>query len=222
MKCTDAKSLLSQYLDGAVTGSQMHSISTHLGECPPCRGDYTHLRGTQLLLASLGRRQAPPELALQIRVAISRERSQTLGRRLRSLGDRAEEKLNAFLMPATAGLVSAVLMFAILIGGLWPMHLTALNNDVPTSLFIPPRITGSAVVGSFAAGSDEAPILVETYIDQHGRVQDYRIIAGEDTDAVRTELNRTLIFTVFEPAVMLGRRVPSRVVLTFANVNVRG
>src|SRR5436853_208828 len=54
MTCAQAKSLFSPYLDGAVTGTQMHAISQHLQFCALCRREYISLQQTQQLLAKVG------------------------------------------------------------------------------------------------------------------------------------------------------------------------
>jgi len=40
MKCTEVRALFSSYLDGAVTGVEMHEISGHLRECVTCQPEY--------------------------------------------------------------------------------------------------------------------------------------------------------------------------------------
>src|SRR2546430_1259498 len=77
MKCAQAKSLFSLYLDGAVTGTQMRALSQHLQTCGDCRQEYLSLQHTQQLLAKLARRKAPNDLALKLRVAISQEVAQS-------------------------------------------------------------------------------------------------------------------------------------------------
>ena len=81
MICARAKSLLSRYLDGAVTGKEMQSVSGHVAECAACRRRFETLKLTQMSVSRLGRKQAPPELALQIRLALSREAARTPNRR---------------------------------------------------------------------------------------------------------------------------------------------
>ena len=75
MRCTDAKPLFSSYMDGAVSGVEMHEISNHLKQCADCQQEYVLLENTRSLVSSLGRRQPPSDLALKIRVAISSTRS---------------------------------------------------------------------------------------------------------------------------------------------------
>ena len=57
VKCADAKELLSPYLDGAVTGTEMQALQGHLNRCPACLREYKLLRQTQQLLMSVGRVQ---------------------------------------------------------------------------------------------------------------------------------------------------------------------
>ena len=119
MKCAEAKSLLSPYLDGAVTGTQMHAVSQHLNACTRCKQEYASLQLTQELLGKIGRRLAPADLSLKLRVAISKEVARSNRPSFPGLLMRLENMLNAFLVPATAGLVSALLVF-----GFFPKLLT--------------------------------------------------------------------------------------------------
>ena len=40
MTCAQAKPLFSPYLDGAVTGTQMRDLSSHIEDCGQCRRQY--------------------------------------------------------------------------------------------------------------------------------------------------------------------------------------
>jgi hypothetical protein len=220
MTCSKIQKNFSSYLDGAVNGSEMHAINAHLETCDACRRDYNGLRNTQVLLAAAGRRKAPPELALQLRVAVSRERARTSQDHWQGFQVRFQNAFDAFMLPATAGLVTAVLIFGILINFLVPVQ-AASSNDVPTMLYIPPRLA-MAPYGLDRADGNDSPVVIETYVDANGRVQDYRILSGDDSGSMRSQLNQALIFTIFEPAQAFGRKVPGRVVLSFSSVRVRG
>ena len=50
MRCIEANRLLSQYLDGAVTGAEMQALRRHLDACPACSHEYALLRKTQQML----------------------------------------------------------------------------------------------------------------------------------------------------------------------------
>ena len=54
LQCPQAKRLLSPYLDGAVTGTEMLALQNHFAQCPTCHGEYQALRRTQQLLVNIG------------------------------------------------------------------------------------------------------------------------------------------------------------------------
>lgn len=222
MKCTQAKSLFSTYLDGAVTGLQMRAIGEHLEACPACAAEYAGLRQTQVLVASLGRKKAPADLALKLRVALSNEARMTARLRWEGVWVRLEDALNGFMLPATAGLVSALLMFGLLMGYLAvPPSVRAARNDVPTLLYTPPQLTASQFDLSAIQADDS--LVVETYVDENGRVQDYRILnAPHASEQLIREVDNFMIFTVFRPATAFGQPAPGRVVLSFSKVSVKG
>ena len=215
MDCKQAKSLFSIYLDGAVSGHEMRAISAHLENCDPCHASYVSLQRTQALLSSLGSRKAPSDLPLRLQLAIQRERSRGPAHTLRNFGLRLEHTINSLLLPATAGLVTAVVMFGVLIGF---FALPEIANDVPTSLYTPPRLAA----GPYAIEGLETPVMIEASVDATGRVQDYRILSGHDSDSLRVKIDSALIFTTFEPARAFGAPASGRVVLAFATVSVKG
>lgn len=224
MNCDRARSLFSSYLDGAVPGRQMQAISRHLGECADCRAEYAAWRRTQQLVSSLGLKPAPPELVLRLRVAISEAAAQRPQYRLRGLLVRMQNIADAFMLPATAGLVTAVIFFGVLIGFMaMPMQLSAARDDVPTLLYTPPRLQALPSELGLQSAANSEPVVVETLVDANGRVQDYRIISGPaDAHGLEPQLNNIMIFTTFQPATTFGVPTSGRAVLSFAKINVRG
>ena len=223
MTCTQAKRLFSPYLDGAVTGKQMHAMSEHLASCAECNHEYTLLTHSQRLLTSLGRKPAPADLALKLRVAISREAAAVRRPLFAGLWIRLENALDAFMVPATAGAITAILVFGLLLGFFaLPGQLQASTEDVPLLLYTAPELQSTAMgigVGSINADS----LVIEAYVDANGRVEDYRIVSGpDDAGKLLPELNNALIFTVFRPATALGRPTAGRAVLSFSKINVKG
>jgi anti-sigma factor RsiW len=220
MNCTEIQSMFSPYLDGAMSGREMHAIEQHLQACPLCHTEYAALTRTQALVAGLGRRPAPPELALQLRVALSHQASRSLGRRLDALWVRLENAINVVMVPATAGILTSIFAFGLLIGVFAPGPLQG-AQDVPTSLYTPPQLAAAPFDSLGVAGAES--LVVEIAVDAQGRVQDYRILSGpKDAQNLLPKLNQMLIFTVFQPATNFGRPIPGRTVLTFSKVNVRG
>ncbi len=223
MTCTQIKELFSPYLDGRASGSEMRALTRHLEQCDPCAREYAAMQRTQQLLAGLGRKKAPADLALKLRLAISREAA--LKRRPRFEGAlvRLQNALNAFMVPATAGLVSAVLTFGLLLGFFaLPTELEARSGDVPLMLYTGPQLEQSAFGTSLGNMGDDS-VVVEAYVDANGRVEDYRILSQPDeAKAVLPQLKNLLIFTTFRPALSMGRPTTGTAVLSFSKISVKG
>src|SRR5882724_8962074 len=113
LQCPQAKPMLSPYLDGVVTGTEMLALERHMSACADCNGHYSSLRNTQRLLASAGRPKAPADLGLKLRLAISREVAQSKRPPFEGLWVRLENSFRASLVPATAGFLSALVIFGI-------------------------------------------------------------------------------------------------------------
>jgi len=221
MTCSEAKPQFSSYMDHSMSGKQMRNITEHLDSCRACRSEFTLLCNTQKLVSGLGRRQPPSDLALKLRVMISQELAQSRRKPFEGLLVRLENAFNAFMVPATAGIVSAIIIFGLLIGVLYPTQISQ-SNDVPTLLYTPPELSLSPF-GLEMSGINADSLVVEAYVDANGRVQDYRILsAPEDQKDIVPELNKMLIFTTFRPATAFGKPTSGRAVLSFAKVNVRG
>jgi len=223
MNCGEAKKLFSPYLDGQVSGREMRALSGHMEDCSRCARQYVAVRRTQLLLANLGSKKAPADLALKLRVAISREIAQKRRARFEGVLVRLENALNAFMVPATAGLVSAVLIFGLLLGFIaLPSQLQASSGDVPLMLYTAPQLEQS-VFGTSLGSIGEDSVVIEAYVDANGRVQDYRILSqSDDAESVLPQVKNLLIFTTFRPALRMGRPIAARAVISFSKISVKG
>jgi anti-sigma factor RsiW len=220
MNCTQAQQLFSPYLDGVVSGVQMQSLDRHMRQCVECHSQYNSLQQTQQMLALAGRRKPPAEMALKIRLAASREAARARRWRWEGVHVRLQNVLNAFMVPATAGLMTAVTVFAMLMGYLAPLQ--AGNPDVPLLVYTAPQLQQSAfATGIESINSDS--LVIEAYVDSVGRVQDYRILSEPpESQQLLPQVKNMLIFTTFRPATNLGRPTAGRAVLSFSKISVRG
>jgi len=223
MNCREAQKLFSLYLDGQVSGREMHALDGHMKKCSGCAREYVAVQRTQQLLTELGPKKAPADLALKLRVAISREVAQKRRSRFEGVLVRFENALNAFMVPATAGLVSAVLIFGLLLGFFaLPGQLRASSGDVPLMLYTAPQLEQSVFGTSLGSIGDDS-VIIEAYVDANGRVEDYRILSqSEDAEAVLPQVKNLLIFTTFRPALSMGRPIAGRAVISFSKISVKG
>jgi hypothetical protein len=221
LRCAEARRLSSPYLDGAITGAEMLALQDHFTDCLACSRQYRSLRETQRLLMSVTRPKAPADLGLRLRLAISREAAQARRAPFEGLLVRIENSLRAHMVPATAGFLSAVLLFGIaMVYFVAPSSLHA-SNDVPLVMVNTAPQLEQTAFGMDTINADS--LVVEADVDAKGRVQDYRILSDPDASQdVLPEVKQMLIFTTFRPALSMGRPTASHAVLSFSKISVKG
>jgi hypothetical protein len=193
-----------------------------LDSCAGCQSRYVSLRQSQRLLTKVGRRRAPEDLSLRLRLAISREVAQARRPYFHDLRIRIENAVQAFMVPATAGLATAVVIFGFLMGFL-ALPLQADNSDVPLMLNTAPQLQQSAFGTALESIADDS-LVIEAYVDSNGRVQDYRVLSSpQDAKDLSPQVKIMLTeFTTFRPATSMGRPTVGRAVLSFSMVRVKG
>ena len=182
---------------------------------------------TDEALRALAPVEVPADLSLRIRLALSHERV----RAERRLGGRLLHWLQAFrenaLKPialqlgVAATALVAVCAGAVVLGAVTPQQAVR-ANDIPLAGFSAPRylysIAGEQRVGSI----DGEPLIVQAMVDRSGRVYDYRVLSGTLDQAAESALRQRLVTGVFQPAKVFDEPTRGTVVLTFADVVVRG
>jgi Putative zinc-finger len=220
MTCVQVRSMLSAYLDGAVTGKQMYLLNQHLESCSVCEQQYNSLRRTQALLSKMARPKAPEDLSLKLRLALSHETARQRQPRFGNLALRLENALRAFTVPATAGVVATVVIFGVLMGFITPVR--ANTNDVPLMLSTDPELQQTGF-GVTLGAINEDSLVIEAYVDANGRVEDYRILSDPDKlQDLPHQVKNMLIFTTFRPATYMGSPRPGTAILSFSKISVKG
>jgi anti-sigma factor RsiW len=113
--CSSMQAKFTEYLDGRLTGREMQRIAAHLERCPGCAGEWTALRQTQSSLAGLGPVPEPEDLLLRIKVAVSQERARKRQGAFHGLSLAWRNTVGPFLLQASAGFASAVLLMGTVI-----------------------------------------------------------------------------------------------------------
>lgn len=243
-QCKSTRERFSAYLDGALTGRSMQQIASHLDLCAECRREFDGWRAMHSALAELGPAKAPGDLALRLRVAISQEQTRTARQTIGRWHVRWQNTMAPFLLRASAGLASAVLLVgtaAVLVGAFaTPEPVEA--RDTPASAATSPRFLYSMVASSIpgiieSSKTQQAdyrrdahvetveqasPVVVEAYVNRSGRVYDYRIISGPNTAQSRAQIENMLLISIFEPARVFGEPVRGVAVLYFSGISVQG
>ena len=223
--CRSMRAQFSAYLDGDLTGVAMQAMAGHLQQCRECAAEFDGWREMQQSLADLGPARPPADLGLRIRVALSQEQARTPKNALATWRVRWENTVAPFLIQASAGLASAVVLLgtmAFLIGAFAAPE-PAAARDEPLGMASGPHFLYSTVEGYAGTVSRKgSPVTVEVYVDAQGRVYDYDIVAGPSDATTRADLESLLLTSVFQPAKTYGEAVRGVAVLTFSGVSVQG
>jgi hypothetical protein len=221
--CPSIRSQFSEYLDGAISGSAMHSIASHLEHCQECTTEFAEWRTLQRVMTSIGPAKPPVDLGLRLRVAISQEKARTTRRRLDAWQLYWENSLSPVLVRGAAGLATAMILLGVLglmvgtVAAPPPVAATEATADSTTT----PRFLYT-VGGTDSRNMFVPPVLVEVDISKTGRVYDYRIVSGPASKDVRDALDNMLLMSRFTPAQFYGITVPGRAILSFSGASVRG
>jgi hypothetical protein len=125
-----------------------------------------------------------------------------------------ENLMRPMALPFAGGVLSALVMFAMLVPSLAFPH--NFRNDVPLwVLYTDPALQEMNPVDA----GDE--IVVEVTIDERGRVQGYVVTRGHMTPEIE---NNLILFSRFAPATVFGRPTWGRVLVSFrrSQISVRG
>ena len=221
--CTHIQRQFSGYLDGDVPGARMLEISKHLETCPTCAGEFATWKKSQAMLANLGPSKVPEDLALRLRVAISRESRNSARERFSRFQVQWENTFRPLLFRAAAGFASAILLVgtaAMLVGPLAsPEPVEA--SDMPLETSSAPRLLYSSFQPE-DIGDINNPVVLQVFVDSRGRVYDYKVLSGTVDTQTRQAIDNLLLFSVFKPARFFDQPVRGTALMSFYGISVKG
>jgi hypothetical protein len=221
MTCRTVRNSLSAHIDGRLSGTEKLEVARHLSECHGCTAQMREMTRIRRAVRRLPAAAPPPDLTGVLRIIASREHSRRVARSQpwRRVADRlqlwVDNLMRPMALPFAGGLVSAVLLFAMLIPSFTIRR--SLANDVPVGWF-----TEAAVATPDPFGFPDSDCVVEAIVDGQGRVIDYRIQSGDvpDTPELRRQIENKLLFISFKPATAFGQPTYSKVYLYFNRTHV--
>jgi predicted anti-sigma-YlaC factor YlaD len=224
--CDATREKFTDYLDGRLSGREMQAVTVHMERCQECAEAWKSLEQTQSLLAGLGSVPEPEDMLLRIRVAVSQERMRRRQGVFHAMNLAWRNTVGPFLLQATAGFASAVLLLGtvIVLGSVFVQPESAqASADEPLGATTAPRFLYlSSVMGENQMGAISGPVVIEAYVNGSGEVYDYRIVSGPTDETTRAQVENLLLWSRFEPARRFGQPVPGLAVLSFSGVSVRG
>lgn len=212
--CVEIRGHFSDYLDDLCPPEVLRSIRFHLNYCVSCQGELETWEAMHADLRALPRRRVPPDLALRLRVELSQRLHRNL---LMRLWVHLENVLRPLLLPASGGVLAAMVCFFLFMGS----SVTPASKvpDVPLQLVTPPRVDQLAPI-DFNTG--ERGVVLAAKINAGGRAMGYRLLSGQNSPELIQRLDRMIYFSTFQPATMFGRPTDGQVVLSLRRITVRG
>jgi len=229
MKCWNARSRISAYLDNALPVAERQALLQHLNACRDCAQESGQQQRLRQAVSSLPRRNPPSDLTLRLRVVASKARAELRGpgrwTRFRNrLSLALDNLMRPLAVPAVGGLCSAIFMFSALVPTFMPTYAMARNAspwDPPTMLITEPMVKYLAPI---AFGGDA---VVDVNVDDHGCISGYSIVSstGPDNEQLRRSIENNLLFTEFWPATSFGVPVAGTIRISYrspAGIDVKG
>jgi hypothetical protein len=212
--CVEIRNHYSDYLDGSCDPQARKSIRFHLDYCGSCRQELEAWETMHGDLRGMQRLQVPPELALRLRVEVSRAANRKWFAWLRVWLDNV---LQPVLLPASGGVLAAVICFCLIMGSLAvPVSKTP---DVPLGSPTPPSVIELAPIDF---NTPDAPVIVVVLVDAGGRPMRYRVLSGDTSPELLRQLDRLIYFSKFRSATWYGQPTDGQFVLSLRRITVRG
>ncbi|MGA8599660.1 MAG: zf-HC2 domain-containing protein [Bryobacteraceae bacterium] len=175
ISCHNAKRRSTAYVDGRLRSDERTGVAAHLTECEECTSYFEQLTVIRSALKGLSAPPIPGRLQTSLKVIASRERANVLewkGSRFRAVWERwkfhASELMRPLALPATGGLISALLLFGTFVLTMgtttriasYEIPLSAITDDEPNLL--PVDLRSNLIV-------------LNMTLDSSGRIGDYAI-----------------------------------------------
>lgn len=214
MSCESLRPQINALAGGSVAFEEREAAVAHLEDCRECTQFYEDLRAQRAALRAMLASARPPAVVLErLLVTASHERSRQLTRITwtarwenfcANLHLQFDNLYKPFALPVMGGVISAMLMFGVLIPSVSYAHIRSSEPPSPVFTFPEGTVTG---VGQFPIiepvyyPAGEGTIVLLLTIDDHGRVRDYTVTRGKMTK----EVEDFILFSVFTPATMFGK-----------------
>jgi hypothetical protein len=211
---------ISLLLDCNLPVSEREHVLAHLDACSKCGERFESMQSMRASLRDMARPCVPAALSTQLRVLASHERARRIARRdfsarlahwVTATRLAFDNMMRPFAVPVTGGVLSAFVMFSLLVPSLSFPH--TYTDEPPLAVATPDvqwgdpdgEIVGTsgnhAVLESGGALIYGNEVSLTLLIDERGRVQDFYLSGGKLTD----EMTSLILLSQFRPATVNGQ-----------------
>jgi hypothetical protein len=205
MSCENVQELVSSLLDPNHSAGERQNALAHIESCRGCSAHYESMLELRASLRKMAPPAMPEGLRVELRAIAQKERIRHMSRV--GYGERVHNWISVFqvhcenlmrplALPLAGGVISAILLF-----GMWIPTITAsptsFSSDVSAPIFTDPSLNRSNPVRY------RGDVVVQLIIDERGKVADYRVIQGQDSE----ELRNFILFSTWNPGTFFGKPV---------------
>jgi hypothetical protein len=219
MTCVSARQGLAGYVQEQLGAAERAEVRRHLEACEACFEEYEYQARLANPLRELPAVEPPARLAVAIRLRV-------LPQHRPSLWERWQVHLSNLMrpvaIPAAGGLLSALILFGILLPAVAARRVASAVYDVPTTLVTEPRFKDAS---PFPVTED---LMVEAWIDERGNITNFEVLSPTPMGAAVEKMlllesaANLLLTTRFEPATRFGQPTAGKVYLSLRRINIRG
>ncbi len=210
--CVEIQRQFPEYVDAeACARATRRSVQYHLQNCAACERELGRFQLVQSDLRSLPRERMSAFAELRLNVALSRARHAAT---LPGMLVRFENAFRPLLLPASGAVLAGLLCLSLTL--YWLIVPRAAQTD--DSLATPARIEALVPVD---INTGDNGLWVVTHVNSDGRAVAYKVLSGNESPAVKSQLDRLMYFSVFRPATRRGRPTDAEVVLALRRITVR-
>jgi putative zinc finger protein len=228
MSCENVQERISSILDRRLPDAEQENVLAHIQSCRDCSAEWEAAQEMRSALRRLSGPSVPAALAGRLRVLASHEHARRVARvtfaaRMALISDwislMFDNAMRPLALPFAGGIVSALMIFGILVPTLTFTHayadqalFTYADGEVmiygPNGIYVPAQESDNAPrIERPDARTPETANVVDLTIDPNGRVWDWNVSRGELTP----DLANIIMFGQFSPATNLGVPIPSKV-----------
>jgi len=216
MSCEYVQERISPLLDHQVAPEERGAVLAHIECCRTCNAHYESMVSLRGALRSVNAPPVPERLNQKLRVLASHEHARRVSRlTLKARVDHWRGRIHLvmdnimrpFGLPAASGLVSAVLLFALLAPSLSFARRTGTDEatdlvTLPQFSVASPAVNGLKIEDPDPAGTHFETVL-ELQISPEGKVWDWRVVQG--SRELTPDLKQMILLQTFKPATFFGR-----------------
>jgi hypothetical protein len=228
MSCDHVQERISSILDQRLPVAEQENVLAHIQSCRECSAEWESAHALRSALRRLNTPLIPAALTGRLRVLASHEHARHVARltfaaRLALISDwialMFDNAMRPLALPFAGGIVSALMIFGILVPTLTFTHayadqalFTYADGEVmilgPNGTYMPTQESDNAPrIERPDARTPETANVVDLTIDANGRVGYWNVARGELT----LDLANIIMFGQFSPATNLGVPIQSKV-----------